>query len=721
MKAARATVALLFALFVALPRLASATEIVVWHSYRGAEEKAIEEVAEAFRAQTGHTVSTVAIPFGAFDSKVETAIPRGNGPDLFIAAHGSLGKWSTMGLVQPWSGPPEVLAAYRPVTVKALEYRGVQYGLPLAYKSLLLLYDPALIDDPPETTDALIAMAKQHTGGGRYGLAYQATEPYFYAPWMHAFGAMVYDEKGEVHLDKPEQVAALAFTQRIARDEGIVPPQPTAELITRLYKEGNAAFVISGPWFLADIDRPVAAAPLPFVNEAGAPARPYLTVDGVFLAEQAPHPEEALAFMTFLAGPEGSRIRQETGHQAVSATGIESDDPLLRVLAIQSENAVPLPTDPGVPAVWEALARALRRVVRGATTPEAAAREAQTYWMVLSRPAPPPADPRPYAVLALVVLAGLAFWVLRPFADPVFRERLWAHRRDYLWVLPAGLAMSVLVVLPFVTGAAVSLFAHHQGEWTFVGFRHFLDILLARDWPITSPMSFVFTLGVTVLWTATNVVLHVGIGIALAMLLREPWIRMRGLWRALLIIPWAVPNYITALIWKGMFHAQYGAVNALLGAALGRGEPVELDWFGSFATSFCANLTTNTWLGFPFMMVVTLGALQAVPRDLEEAAEVDGAGWWFRFRHVLFPLLRPALLPAVILGSVWTFNMFNIVYLVSAGEPDGSTEILISEAYRWAFSRGNRYGYAAAYAVIIFGVLLLYSRGVNRVVGRRVL
>jgi arabinogalactan oligomer/maltooligosaccharide transport system permease protein len=721
MSAARATAALLLGLLLVLPGLAEAAEVVLWHSYRGAEEEALGLVADAFQAQTGHTVARVAVPFGAFDSKVETAIPRGNGPDLFIAAHGSLGKWSTMGLVQPWPGPTEVLEAHRPVTVEALAHTGVQYGLPLAYKSLLLLYDPELVDTPPTTTEELIAMAKEHTGDGRYGLAYQATEPYFHAPWMHAFGAAAYTAEGEVQLDGPEHTAAFAFTRRLGRDEGIVPPQPTAELITRLYQDGNAAFVISGPWFLADIDRPVAAAPLPMVSEAGAPAQPYLTVDGVFLADQAPQPDAAVAFMAFLAGPEGSRIRQEVGRQAVSATDIVSEDPLLQVLAVQSESAVPLPTDPGVLAVWEAQARAIRRVIRGAAAPETAAREAQTHWRVLSRPAPPPADPRPYLVLALLVLGGLAIWLLRPLADPAFRSRMWAHRRNYLWVLPAGLAMSVLVVLPFVTGAAVSLFAHHQGEWTFVGLRHFLDILLARDWPITSPMSFAYTLGVTVLWTVTNLTLHVAIGVALAMVLREPWIRMRGLWRALLIIPWAVPNYITALIWKGMFHAQYGAVNALLGAALGLGQPAEVDWFGSFATGFCANLTTNTWLGFPFMMVVTLGALQAVPRDLEEAAEVDGAGWWFRFRHVVWPLLRPALLPAVILGSIWTFNMFNIVYLVSAGEPDGSTEILISEAYRWAFSRGNRYGYAAAYAVIIFGVLLMYSRGVNRVVGRRLL
>jgi arabinogalactan oligomer/maltooligosaccharide transport system permease protein len=316
---------------------------------------------------------------------------------------------------------------------------------------------------------------------------------------------------------------------------------------------------------------------------------------------------------------------------------------------------------------------------------------------------------------------GAVLWVLMPLREASVRATVWRHRWDYTWILPAGVAMTALVLVPFVTGASVSLFAHYRGEWTFVGFRHFLDIVLSRDWSVTSPLSFAFTLMVTVAWTVTNLFLHVAIGVALALVLREPWIRLRGVWRALLIIPWAVPNYITALIWKGMFHAQYGAINALIGLVALQDGPVEIDWFGSFASAFCANLTTNTWLGFPFMMVVTLGALQSIPRELEEAAVVDGAGWWFRFRNVVWPLLQPALLPAIILGSVWTFNMFNVIYLVSAGEPNSSTEILVSEAYRWAFSRGNRYGYAAAYAVLIFFVLLIYSRGANKLAGRRVL
>ncbi len=136
--------------------------------------------------------------------------------------------------------------------------------------------------------------------------------------------------------------------------------------------------------------------------------------------------------------------------------------------------------------------------------------------------------------------------------------------------------------------------------------------------------------------------------------------------------------------------------------------------FSRFSTAFAANVATNVWLGFPFMMVVTIGALAAIPKDLYEAAAVDGASSWQRFRHVTAPLLKPSLAPAVAMGAVWTFNQFNVIFLVSGGEPDGQTEILVTEAYRWAFTRQAQYGYAAAYAVLIFGILLVGTRILDR-------
>ena len=143
-------------------------------------------------------------------------------------------------------------------------------------------------------------------------------------------------------------------------------------------------------------------------------------------------------------------------------------------------------------------------------------------------------------------------------------------------------------------------------------------------------------------------------------------------------------------------------------------------WFDHFLPAFCANLVTNVWLGFPFMMVTILGALQAIPADLYEAARIDGAGPWRRFFNVTLPLVGPALVPSVVLGTIWTFNMFNVVFLVSEGQPESATDILVTEAYRWAFMRNGRYGYAAAYSLIIFGILLLYSALTKRLLAARV-
>jgi ABC-type sugar transport system permease subunit len=275
----------------------------------------------------------------------------------------------------------------------------------------------------------------------------------------------------------------------------------------------------------------------------------------------------------------------------------------------------------------------------------------------------------------------------------------------YAYVAPAMLGMVVLVLVPFVMGVGLGFF---NTDYEFVGLENFTDILFPTA---ESQTNFYFTLGFTVLWTVSNVVLHVTIGLFMAMVLNNKQVRFRGLFRVLLIIPWAIPNYVTALIWKWMFTSQMGAINLTL-EAIGL-SPV--NWFGpSFWTNFFAVLATNTWLGFPFMMVVSLGALQSIPGELYEAADIDGASRWQKFRHVTLPLLKPALFPAIILGTIWTFNMFNVIYLVTRGQPDNKTNILITEAYRF-FAELNQYGVAAAYCVLIFIILLFYTLVTNRV------
>jgi ABC-type sugar transport system permease subunit len=328
----------------------------------------------------------------------------------------------------------------------------------------------------------------------------------------------------------------------------------------------------------------------------------------------------------------------------------------------------------------------------------------------VSMGSPPPGSGGSWAVVAATI-AALAVGLLGLLGlGARMSAALRRHRYAYAYIAPAAISMLLLVFIPFGYGLGLGFFDHAHGRYTFVGLGNFVEILSGGGRPITHPMNFYFTLGVTVLWTAVNVLLHVSIGLALALVLKDPLLRLKGVYRVLLILPWAVPNYITALIWKGMFHFEYGAVNHLL-SLLG---VEKVSWFSSFSTAFTADVVTNTWLGFPFMMVVALGALQSIPRDVYEAAAVDGASRWQTFWRITMPLLRPALFPAIVLGSIWTFNMFNIIYLVSGGEPAGATDILITEAYRWAFERADRYGLAAAYAMIIFLILLGYTLITNR-------
>ena len=312
--------------------------------------------------------------------------------------------------------------------------------------------------------------------------------------------------------------------------------------------------------------------------------------------------------------------------------------------------------------------------------------------------------------------AGILLLALAGFALGLFghlrrsSQALIEHRSAYFYMAPAIVGMMVLVFIPVGFGLVLGFMRRRYNVFEFAGLENYIAILTEGD--LTSPQGFYYTLGVTVLWTGLNITFHVGIGLFLALLLNDTMLRARGLYRVILVVPWAVPNYITALIWKGMFNKEFGAVNFFM-AALGL-EPVS--WFQSFWPAFTTNVVTNTWLGFPFMMLISLGALQSIPADLYEAATVDGASRWYRFAKITLPLLMPALVPAVIVGTIWTFNMFNIIYLVSGGAPDGATDILITDAFRWAFERDN-YGYAAAYSTLIFLILLAFSTATNKITG----
>jgi arabinogalactan oligomer / maltooligosaccharide transport system permease protein len=233
-------------------------------------------------------------------------------------------------------------------------------------------------------------------------------------------------------------------------------------------------------------------------------------------------------------------------------------------------------------------------------------------------------------------------------------------------------------------------------------------------------------LSFNIIWTITNIIFHVVLGVGIALALNSKNLIGRRFYRAIFILPWAIPGYIAALTWRNMYDERFGAINQLLGVvnnAIGTSLPTNTRWlevasntgFLSFLpVAFFALLLTNIWLGWPFMTVVATGALQSIPAELFEAASIDGATGWKRFWNITVPLIRPAMVPAIMLGTIWTFNAFHVIYFISKGGPFGQTEILITQAFKLVYEQ-RLYGVASAFGIVVFFILLIITLINNRV------
>jgi arabinogalactan oligomer/maltooligosaccharide transport system permease protein len=256
-------------------------------------------------------------------------------------------------------------------------------------------------------------------------------------------------------------------------------------------------------------------------------------------------------------------------------------------------------------------------------------------------------------------------------------------------------------------------FVSAQGErltpgWQItVGFDNFTRIV--RSPAIRGPFFRVFVW--TYVFAIASVVITFAVGLLLATTLNDPRVRGLRYYRAILVIPYALPSFMTALIWAGLLNQDFGVVNALLNA--------DIPWLNDPWLAKLSVVLVNTWLGFPYMFLICLGALQAIPSDLKEAAFVDGASGPQAFRHVTLPLLLVATAPILIASFAFNFNNFNVVYLLTGGGPPivgaqtpaGHTDILISYTYRLAFEtgRGADFGFAAAISVVIFIMVAIVS------------
>ncbi|WP_406483461.1 carbohydrate ABC transporter permease [Streptomyces platensis] len=284
-------------------------------------------------------------------------------------------------------------------------------------------------------------------------------------------------------------------------------------------------------------------------------------------------------------------------------------------------------------------------------------------------------------------------------------------------VAPVVLVIGVIIGYPLVRGVFLSLtdaneanvernigVNHLPATYKFTGLDNYRAVL--------SDGVFWDRLGWTVLWTVACVSLTFLVGLTLANMLNRT-LRGRTFYRLALILPWAIPAFISVFTWRMLYNEKNGILNKLLAG----GGIDAVPWLNDPTWAKLSVIAVNVWLGVPFMLVALLGGLQSIPGELYEAAEMDGASAWQRFRHITVPGLRAVSSTVILLSTIWTFNMFPVIFLLTRGGPGDATEILVTYAYRLSFIDSPRnFSESAAW-----GVLILVLLSVVAVVYRRAL
>jgi len=316
----------------------------------------------------------------------------------------------------------------------------------------------------------------------------------------------------------------------------------------------------------------------------------------------------------------------------------------------------------------------------------------------------------------------------------------------YLYLIPAFVLMGIITFYPLVYQIIIS-FTNFETKHLlkqladptleFIGLQNYIDIFTG-GLPVQN-FAFFRVLTYNFWWAISNVAVHVPAGVLIAVLLNIQGLWLKRFYRALYILPVVVPPIVIATVWRNIFDEQYGAMNQLLNTIaplLGYKELISIGWLtdytfplswllpnfrigdiqimASLPLAYYAMMIANFWLGWPFMTMVATGALQSIPKDLYEAASIDGASSQQQFWNITVPMLRPAMIPAAVYGFTMSFNLFSFVYFMTGGGPARTTEILVTFAYDLV--RNLRlFGVAASFAVIVFFVALTVFLITNRI------
>lgn len=276
---------------------------------------------------------------------------------------------------------------------------------------------------------------------------------------------------------------------------------------------------------------------------------------------------------------------------------------------------------------------------------------------------------------------------------------------SYAWSAPSLVLIALIVIFPILYTGYISftnMNVYHWFTYEFIGLKNYKEALLVVN------SGFLSALLITIIWTVVNMVVQLVLAYGLASVLNIKKLRLRNVYKTLLIFPWAMPGYVSILLWKtGMFNSQFGLLNQWL-IKLGA-KPVS--WLSGDMIAFICCTVVNLWLALPFMVTIIDGALQSVDENLYESARLDGATWLQRTFYITLPSIKPIIAPSVIITIFTTFKQFDVVYLMTqqAGAKTGAhIHTILTYAYENAFITNN-YGYSSAVSIIIFVILIVFS------------
>jgi multiple sugar transport system permease protein len=699
------------------------------------EIKAMEAICRRFETlHPGVRIKTEPLPWGQYWLKMKTqAANTGGSPDVIRMTSIQAAEWYSYRVfldLTPFIRRDGVtLADYYPASVSAVTWDNHVLSMPTDSAVRVLIYNKGLFDraglpylDPkvPRTWDELRDVARRLTvtKDGKvvqYGLSLGYME--FQAFVAQAGGRCVdrLVNPTRVLIDSPEGIRALAFYSGLILNDRVSPVTMQQQNLgfgapDFALRSGKVAIQFGGTWSIPALSKEkwlrFGLAPVARDRERSQVA--FTNSCGVYALSA--HPEEAWQFVRFMASPEGQEIiaRENIGIPVLRSVarsdaflkntpGVENMDVFLDELECAETNVM-VPTGEFRDRMDKIVTQQL---CLGGITPGEAAKRMETDGDRLIAAVPlKPTALTGWALPALLVAALVAICVLlivRAIPRHRDRELVGAPARGetlagYLFISPWLIGFVCFALGPMLVALGVAF-----TDWNIFQPARYVGVENYRR-ALSSATEFWSPLKVTLIFACASIPIQMVGGLVCAMLLNSPRLRLTGLFRAVIYLPYLLTGVAISIVWRWMY-AENGLVNHLLGAA---GIPGP-NWLMSEGWALSAIVLMEfTWLGGN--MIIFLAALQGVPRSLYDAAEVDGAGALRKFRHVTVPMITPAILFNLIMGTIASFQVFAVPYIMTDGGPNDATLFYVLNLYRRAFGY-NEMGYACTLAVMLFFII----------------